>query len=88
MCLAVPCKVISVDDNHMAQVDVMGVRRDCSLKLTPDAQPGDYVLVHAGFSIQKIEEQDAHETLRLLNEMPDLLGDELGDPDPASAGTR
>lgn len=88
MCLAVPSKVISIQDDGLAQVDVMGVRRECSLKLTPDARPGDYVLVHAGFAIQRVEEQDAHETLRLLNEIPDLLGDELGQPDAAGAGAR
>lgn len=77
MCLAVPSKVISIDDNRLAVVSVMGVERTCSLRLTPDAQVGDYVLVHAGFAIQRVEEQDARETLRLLAEMPDLLGDEF-----------
>lgn len=77
MCLAVPSKVISIDANHLATVSVMGVERTCSLRLTPDAQVGDYVLVHAGFAIQRVEEQDARETLRLLAEMPDLLGDEF-----------
>lgn len=77
MCLAVPSKVISIGENNIAQIDVLGVRRDCSVKLTPDAKVGDYVLVHAGFAIQVIEEQDAAETLRLLSEVPDLLGDDL-----------
>ena len=77
MCLAVPSKIVSIDDNLMAQVSVLGVERACSLRLTPDAQVGDYVLVHAGFAIQKVSEQDARETLDLLAEMPDLLGDEL-----------
>lgn len=77
MCLAVPSKVVSVDQNRMAVVSVMGVERTCSLRLTPDVQVGDYVLVHAGFAIQRVEEQDAQETLRLLAEIPDLLGDEF-----------
>ncbi len=93
MCLAVPSKVVSIDEARMALVDIMGVQRRCSLMLTPDAQVGDYVLVHAGYAIQRIEEQDAHETLRLLTEIPDLLGDELGDAGqkadvrPTSAGS-
>ena len=77
MCLAVPSKIGAIDENGMAQVSVLGVERACSLRLTPDAQVGDYVLVHAGFAIQRVEEQDARETLSLLAEMPDLLGDEL-----------
>lgn len=77
MCLAVPSQVVSIDENRMAVVSVMGVERPCSLRLTPDAQVGDYVLVHAGFAIQRVEEQDARETLRLLAEVPDLLGDEF-----------
>lgn len=79
MCLAVPSKVLSIQPNGIGQVDIMGVQRECSLMLTPDAKPGDYVLVHAGYAIQRIEEQDAQETLRLLEEIPDLLGDEFSD---------
>ena len=77
MCLAVPSKIISIQANSMATVDIMGVQRTCSLAMTPDAAVGDYVLVHAGYAIQRIEEQDAAETLRLLSEIPDLLGDEF-----------
>lgn len=77
MCLAVPSQIVSIDEGGIAQVSVMGVQRSCSLRLTPDAQVGDYVLVHAGFAIQRVEEQDAHETLRLLAELPDLFGDEF-----------
>lgn len=77
MCLAVPSQIVSVDEGGVARVSVMGVERTCSLRLTPDAQVGDYVLVHAGFAIQRIEEQDARETLRLLAELPDLVGDEF-----------
>jgi hydrogenase expression/formation protein HypC len=85
MCLAVPSQITSIDENGLAQVSVMGVQRQCSVRLTPDAQVGDFVLVHAGFAIQRIEEQDARETLALLEQMPDLLGDELGDDQTAGA---
>ncbi len=78
MCLAVPSLIVSIDDvTRNAEVSVMGVERSCSLRLVPNAQIGDYVLVHAGFAIQIIEEQDARETLELLAEMPDLFGDEF-----------
>ena len=83
MCLEVPSQITSLDDNGMAQVSVMGVTRPCSVRLVPGAKVGDFVLVHAGFAIQRIEEQDARETLALLEEMPDLLGDEVPTPDEA-----
>ena len=87
MCLAVPSKVLSIQPNGIGQVDIMGVQRECSLSLTPDAKPGDYVLVHAGYAIQRIEEQDAAETLRLLGEIPDLLGDEFAGEIAQASGT-
>ncbi|MFZ6016619.1 MAG: HypC/HybG/HupF family hydrogenase formation chaperone [Nitrospirota bacterium] len=66
MCLAVPSKIISID-NNMAVVDVYGAHRNVSLLLIPeDVTVGDYVLVHAGFAIQKIQEDIAQETLRLI----------------------
>lgn len=85
MCLAVPSQIVSIDEMGLAQVSVMGVQRQCSIRLVPDAQVGDYVLVHAGFAIQRIEEQDARETLSLLEQMPDLLGDELEPADASGA---
>ncbi|MBF0328375.1 MAG: HypC/HybG/HupF family hydrogenase formation chaperone [Nitrospirae bacterium] len=73
MCLAVPSKVISID-NLLATVDVMGARRDVSLILLPEeAQIGEYVLVHAGFAIQKIDEAAALDSLNLLREYAELL---------------
>ncbi|MEW6675564.1 MAG: HypC/HybG/HupF family hydrogenase formation chaperone [Nitrospirota bacterium] len=66
MCLAIPSKIISID-NNMAVVDVYGARRNVSLLLIPeDVTVGDYVLVHAGFAIQKIQKDIAQETLRLI----------------------
>jgi hydrogenase expression/formation protein HypC len=76
MCLAIPSKIIKVD-NHMAVIDVDGVRRECSLLLVEDACEGDYVIVHAGFAISKIDEAAAQETLALLREAAALL--ESGD---------
>ena len=67
MCLAIPSKITKIQDN-MATIDVEGVRREASLLLLEDARVGDYVIVHAGFAIQKLDEAAAQETLDLLRE--------------------
>lgn len=72
MCLAIPSKIVKID-NHMAVIDVDGVRRECSLLLVEDAREGDYVIVHAGFAISKIDEAAAQETLALLKEAAALI---------------
>lgn len=66
MCLAIPSKVISVGEYRMADVDIMGVQRNVSLDLVPDAKEGDWVLVHAGFAIEVVDEQFANESLELI----------------------
>jgi hydrogenase expression/formation protein HypC len=69
MCVAVPTKVVSVQDDE-AVVDLYGARRAVSLLLMQDpVKVGDYLLVHAGFAIHKVEEDYAKETLRLFNKM-------------------
>ena len=68
MCLAVPAKIIQIEDGK-AQIDVNGVRRRVSLYLTPEAQQGDYVLLHAGFAIKVLDQQEALHTLDLLKEI-------------------
>lgn len=68
MCLAIPSKIIHIDENGMATIDVDGVQRKASLLLIEDPQVGDYVIVHAGFAIHKIDEQFALETLAVLKE--------------------
>ncbi len=62
MCLAVPSKIIEINDK-VAKVDVDGVIRETSLMLLDDAKIGDYVIVHAGFAISKVDEQAALQTL-------------------------
>jgi len=82
MCLAIPSKITQID-NNMAVIDVDGVRRECSLLLVEDAQVGDYVIVHAGFAISKIDEAAALETLALLKEAAALVeakGGQGGEP--------
>jgi hydrogenase expression/formation protein HypC len=69
MCLAIPSRIVKMN-NMMATVDVMGARRDISLMLLPEeVAEGDFVLVHAGFAIQKVSEEAAHDSLRLLREL-------------------
>ncbi|ACL03971.1 HypC/HybG/HupF family hydrogenase formation chaperone [Desulfatibacillum aliphaticivorans] len=67
MCLAVPAKLIEMD-NGMGTVDAGGVKKKISLLLLEDAALGDYILVHAGFGIQKLDEKQAEESLALLRE--------------------
>ena len=77
MCLAVPGKIIRIDNPGSAVVDMLGARREVSLRLVPDAQGDDYVLVHAGFGIQVIGPDEARETIELIREMDELVEDEL-----------
>ena len=68
MCLAVPAKIVSIQDS-LATVELRGVTREASLMLLPEAKVGDYVLVHAGFAMQIIEQTDMEETEALWAEM-------------------
>ncbi len=69
MCLAIPSKVINIED-MMATIDVYGARRDISLFLMPEeVNIGDYVLVHAGFAIQKVDEEAARESLKYIKQI-------------------
>jgi len=72
MCIAVPGKVISINENT-AVLDFMGVQREASIELLNQVKIGDYLLVHAGCAIQKIEEKEALETLTLFEEIKDVL---------------
>lgn len=76
MCLAIPARVTGIEDNRMASVDIMGVTRKVSLDLVPEANEGDFVLVHAGFALQVIDEETAKDTLELLKQIPFFQEDE------------
>ncbi len=77
MCLAVPSKIIKIADNLMATVDVMGVRREVNLMLLPEeVKIGDFVLVHAGFAIKRVQEEIARDSLKFLNEISNRLENE------------
>lgn len=71
MCLAVPLKILSVD-GEIAKVWLNGVNVKISIALTPGVKAGDWVLVHAGFAINRIEEKEALETISLLEELDDF----------------
>lgn len=68
MCLAIPAKVIRVE-GPTALVTIEDVEYQASILLLEDVKPGDYIMLHAGFAIQKVDADEAEETLRLLNEI-------------------
>ena len=72
MCLAIPAKVEKLNAANMATVDVCGAKREISTDLTPDVKVGDYVLVHAGFSIDVVDEENAKITLEMIKDMPEF----------------
>ncbi|MFH1736678.1 MAG: HypC/HybG/HupF family hydrogenase formation chaperone [Actinomycetota bacterium] len=72
MCLGVPGKIISLDDDWTAEVEIAGVTKKIGIQMVPDVAVGDYVLVHTGFAMQRMDEAEALETLKLLEEMVDL----------------
>ncbi len=80
MCLAIPAKIAEMKDDHLATVDILGVKRDIALDLTPQAQLGDYVLVHAGFAIEVVDADYAQETIDLIRQFPELAGDDVPQP--------
>ena len=77
MCLAVPGRIVSVD-GATARVDFGGITREANLTLVPEAGVGEYVLVHAGFAIQVLNEKEAEETLSLFRDLARALDDEKG----------
>ena len=71
MCLAIPGKIVEIvdDENRIAKVDVGGVRRNVNIGMLDDVIVGDYVLIHVGFAMSKVDEKEAEETLRLLQDL-------------------
>lgn len=72
MCLAVPAEVVEIDEGETAQVELGGARQRVSLDLVDDVAVGDFVLVHAGFAIDKVDENEARRTMELLEELARL----------------
>jgi hydrogenase expression/formation protein HypC len=68
MCLGIPMKIVA-REGKLATVEMAHVRHQCDLSLSPEAQVGDYVIVHAGFAIEVLDEAEAQETLDLLDQV-------------------
>ncbi len=75
MCIALPCKLVKIEGNQ-GIAELGGSQVKMRLDLLPDAQLGDYVLVHAGFAIEKLDQREAQETLDMLDQVgwPELFG--------------
>jgi hydrogenase expression/formation protein HypC len=89
MCLAIPGKVVDSFDRggmRMAKIQFGGIVREACLEYVPDTKIGEYVLVHVGFAISKVDEEEAHRTYELLKEMDQLT--ELEAPVVEEVGTR
>lgn len=79
MCLGIPGKIILLYEDHgtkMAKVDFGGVNREVCIEVIPEAKPGDWTIVHAGFALNLLSEEEAQETLDILQEMAELADQE------------
>ncbi len=82
MCLGIPGRIVKVDDAapmRMGKVDFGGITREVCLVYVPEAALGDYVIVHVGFAISRLDEAEAQETLQLLVEMGVMIEEEVGE---------
>lgn len=83
MCLGIPGKVISVEDNplgiRMGKVSFGGIVKEVCLAYTPEAQVGDYVIVHVGFAISRLDEEEAQQTFEALAEL-ERIAEDQGEP--------
>lgn len=68
MCLAIPARVVEIKDNDQAIVDLGGVRKDVSLALVEDVAVGDYVIIHVGYALTRLDPEEAEKTLALMAE--------------------
>jgi hydrogenase expression/formation protein HypC len=69
MCLGIPAKVVQIDESKQGKVDYLGTKVKTNLILLDDVKIGDWVIIHAGFAISKLDEEEARETLSLLREI-------------------
>lgn len=73
MCLAIPARVVELPAEEMAVVEVGGVRKEVSLALVEDVALGDYLIIHVGFALNKLDPEEAKKTLALFAEMGELV---------------
>ena len=77
MCIAAPAKIVEIDrESNICAADFGGVKQNAKLDLLPDAEIGDYVLIHAGYAIEKLSEQAAKESLESCDELLEMLEEE------------
>ena len=75
MCLAIPAQVVELRDNDNALVDLAGVKKEISLALVEGVVVGDYVIVHVGYALNKLDPEEAEKTLKLFAEMGQMTAD-------------
>ena len=75
MCLALPVRIVELRENELGVVDLGGVRREISLSMVDDPQVGDYVIVHVGYALSKLDIEEAERTLRLFAELGEMQAD-------------
>lgn len=75
MCLAIPAQIVELRDGDNAVVDLAGVRKEISLSLVDGVAVGDYVIVHVGYALNKLDPEEAEQTLKLFAEMGQLTAD-------------
>lgn len=73
MCLGIPAKVVQIDDSQVGKVDYLGTKVKTNFALLENVKKGDWVIVHAGFAISKLDEEEAQETLEILREYAQTL---------------
>ena len=79
MCLGIPVQLIEVENTNVGKVEIGGIRRRINLALLDNVKTGDYVLLHAGFAITKVDKEEAEETISLLNQLAKKLEEEEKD---------
>jgi hydrogenase expression/formation protein HypC len=74
MCLGIPAKIVALDEHKQGEVDYLGTRVKASFLLLEDPHLGDWVIIHAGYAISRLDESEAQETLALLREIAEAEG--------------
>ena len=95
MCLAVPGRIVEISDPgdiafRVGKVDFGGIRKEINLAYTPEAEVGKYVLVHVGFAISRVDEEEAHRTyeaLKELDQLSELESPVVEEPEPDNGPT-
>lgn len=86
MCLAIPVEIVELREGELALVDLDGVRKEISIALVPDVQPGDFVVVHVGYALSRLDPAEAQRTLALFAEVAEAQAASLVDT-PAGEGS-